>query len=67
MFFQLVNSFCLILAKSKDLNINFEIAPAGHLTKKFILNPVKGSRLAPARNQQLHQSILGIYMIYKEC
>ena len=33
--------------KEEDRIIDFEIMPADHLTKKFILNPVEGSRSAP--------------------
>ena len=36
--------------KKQDRIINFEIPPADHLTKKFILNPVEGSRSVPTRS-----------------
>ena len=39
----------ILITKNKDLVINFEIPPADLLTKKFILNPVEGSRSAPTR------------------
>jgi hypothetical protein len=39
---ELTNWENIIITKSKDCVINFEIPPADHLTKKF-LNPVEGS------------------------
>ena len=39
--------------------INFEILPADHLTKKFILNPVEGWRSAPTRSSKQHKSVMG--------
>ena len=43
----------------KDRVINFEIPPADHLTKKFILNPVEDSRSAPTRISNQNQSVMG--------
>ena len=37
------------MTKNKNQITNFEIPPADHLTKKFILNPVEGCRSAPTR------------------
>ena len=34
----------ILITKDKARIINFKISPADHLTKKFILNPVEGSR-----------------------
>jgi len=47
--------------KNKGRIINFEIttAPADHLTKKFILNPVEGSRSVPTRISNQNQSVMG--------
>ena len=45
--------------KNKDRIINFEIPPADHLTKKFILNPVEGSRSAPTRISNQNQFVMG--------
>ena len=47
----------ILITKYKDLVINFEIPPADHSTKKFILNPVKGSRYAPTRIPNQHQLV----------
>ena len=47
---ELTNSENILKTKSKDHVINFEIPSAYHLTKKFILNPVEGSRSAPTRS-----------------
>ena len=44
---------------NKDHVKNVEIQPADHLTKKFILNPVEGSRLTPTRSSNQNQSVLG--------
>ena len=44
------------MTKNKDHVINFEIPPADHLTKKFIINPVEGSRSAPTRISNQDQS-----------
>ena len=52
---KLTNSENIFITKNKDRIINFEIPPADPLTKKFILNPVEGSR--SALNQR--QSVMG--------
>ena len=39
---ELTNWGNILTTKNKDRVINFEISPADHLTKKFILNPVEG-------------------------
>ena len=44
---------------NKEHVINFEIPPADHLTKKFILNPVEGSRSTPTRISNQNQSVMG--------
>ena len=41
---KLTNWENILITKDKDHVINFEIPPADHLTKKFILNPVERSR-----------------------
>ena len=46
------------IIKNEDCIINFEIPPTDHLTRKFILNPVEGSRPAPTRNLNSQQSIM---------
>ena len=46
---ELTNWENILITKNKDRVINFEIPPTDHLTKKFILNPVEGSRSAPTR------------------
>ena len=56
---ELTNWENILLIKSKDCIINFEILPADHLTKKFILIPVEGSRSAPTRIPNQHQSVMG--------
>ena len=43
----------ILITKNKDLIINFEIPPADHLIRKFILNPVESSRSAPTRNHNI--------------
>jgi hypothetical protein len=45
----------ILITKNKDRIINFEILPVDHLTRKFILNPVNGSRSAPTRNLKSQQ------------
>ena len=40
---ELTNWENILITKNKDFIINFEIPPADHLTKKFILNPLEGS------------------------
>jgi hypothetical protein len=47
----------ILIAKKKDLVINFEIPQAGYLTK-FILNPVKGRKVVVTKSQQLQKSAL---------
>ena len=42
----------ILITKNKDHIINFEILQTDHLTKKFILNPVEGSRSAPRSSNQ---------------
>ena len=37
---KLTNWKNILITKNKDQIINFEILPADHLTKNFILNPV---------------------------
>jgi hypothetical protein len=56
---ELTNRENILITKSKDHIINFEIPPADHLTKKFILNPVEGSRSVPTRIPNQHQSVMG--------
>ena len=46
---ELTNWENILITKYKDRVINFEIPPEDHLTNKFILNPVEGSRSAPTR------------------
>ena len=46
---ELTNWENILITKNKYRIINFEIPPADHLSKKFILNPVEGSRSAPTR------------------
>ena len=41
---ELTNWKNILITKNKNCIINFEILPADHLTKQFILNPVEGSR-----------------------
>ena len=41
---ELTNWENILITKNKDRIINFEIAPADHLTTKVILNPVESSR-----------------------
>jgi hypothetical protein len=43
--------------KNRD-HINFEIPPTDHLTKKFILNPLEGSRSAPTRSSNQSQLVM---------
>ena len=47
---ELTNWKNILLTKNKDCIINFEIPPADHLTWKFILHPVEGSRSASTQN-----------------
>jgi len=49
----------ILITKNKDRVINFEIPPADHLTKKFIFNPVEGSRSAPTRISNQNQLVMG--------
>ena len=46
---ELTNWGNILIIKNKDFIINFEIPPADHLTKKYILNPVEDSRSASTR------------------
>ena len=46
----------ILITKTKNCIINSEIPPADHLTKKFILNPIEGSRSAPTRKSNSQQS-----------
>ena len=55
---ELTNWENILITKNKDRIINFEILPADHLTKKFIINPVDGSRSAPTRIPNQHQSVM---------
>ena len=56
---ELTNWENILITKNKDRIINFEIPPADHLTKKFILNPVEDSRSAPTRISNQNQSVMG--------
>ena len=56
---ELTNYKNILITKNKDRIINFEIPPPDHSTKKFILNPVEGSRSAPTRIPNQHQSVMG--------
>ena len=51
---ELTNWENILITKNKDHVINFEIPPADHVTKKFILNPVEGNRSAPTRIPNQH-------------
>ena len=46
---ELTNWENILARKNKDCILNFEILPADHLIKKFILKPV-GGRSAPTRS-----------------
>ena len=48
----------ILITKNKDHIKNFEVLPADHLTKKFILKPVEGSRTAPTRIPTQHQLVM---------
>ena len=57
---ELTNWKNILITKIKDRIINLEILPADNLTKKFILNPVEGSRSAPTRiSNQNHGLTMG--------
>ena len=56
---ELTNWENILITENKDHVINFEIPPADHLTKKFILNPVEGSRPTPTRIPNQDQSAMG--------
>jgi hypothetical protein len=43
---ELTNWENTLITKYKHCVINFEIPPADHLTRKFILNPLEGRRSA---------------------
>ena len=49
----------ILITENKDRIINFEILPAEHLIKKFILNSVEGNRSAPTRILNQQQSVMG--------
>jgi hypothetical protein len=49
----------ILITKNEDRIINFEIPPADHLTKKFILNQVEDSRSVPTRSSNESRSVLG--------
>jgi hypothetical protein len=53
---ELTNWGNILIRKNKDHIINFKIPPTDDLTRKFILNPLEGSRLAPTRNLNSQQS-----------
>ena len=59
---ELTNWENILITKNKDRVINFEITPADHLTKEFILNPVEGSGSAPTRSSNQNQSVMGLTM-----
>ena len=48
---ELTNWKNTLITKNKGCIINFEIPSVDHLTKKFILKPVEGSRSAPKKYQ----------------
>jgi hypothetical protein len=56
---ELTNWENILITKNNDCIIDFEIPPADHLTKKFILNPVEGRRSAPTRSSNQNQLIMG--------
>ena len=56
---ELTNWENILITKRKDCIMNFEILPADHLTKKFNLKPVEGSRSAPTRTPNQHQLVMG--------
>ena len=56
---ELTNWKNMLITKNKNRIINFEIPPADHLTKKFILNPVEDNRSAPIRISNQNQSVMG--------
>ena len=56
---ELTNWENILITKNKDRVMNVEIPPADNLTKKFILNPVEGSRSAPTRILNQNQSVMG--------
>ena len=45
--------------KKQRAHYKFWNPPADHLTKKFILNPVEGSRSAPTRSWNQNQLVMG--------
>ena len=47
------------IAKYRDSIIIFEIPGVDYVTKKFILNPLDGSRSTSTTNQYMQQSVLG--------
>ena len=56
---ELTNWENILIAKNKECIINFEILLADQLTKKFFLNPAKGSRSAHIKISNRHQSVMG--------
>ena len=56
---ELTNWENILITKNIDCIINFEIPPADHLTKKFILNPVESNRSAPTRIPNSPQLVMG--------
>ena len=42
-----------------SMQFNFDILQADHVIRKFILNPVEGSRSDPTRNLNLQLSVIG--------
>ena len=55
---ELANWENILITKNNVRIINVEIPPADHLTDKFILNPVEGSRSAPTRSSNKSQSVM---------
>ena len=49
----------MLITKNKGCIINFEIPLSDHLTKKFILNLVEGSRSASTRILNQHKEVMG--------
>ena len=56
---ELTNWENILITKTKDRIINYDIPPADNLIKKFILNPVESSRSAPIRIPNQHQLVMG--------
>ena len=49
----------IVITKKNYCVINFEIPPADHLTKKFILNPVEANKSTPTIIPNQYQSVMG--------